>query len=112
MKRILVCITLLVLSGASIAQSSVTTVEHQKMTREAIVNDVPFSEDVIVEAIKDTLQKLGYKGKDSKGFTVYRDVKLPACARVECASPWTTSARVRPRCATCASCPSNVKWVF
>ncbi len=66
------------MSGASIAQSSVTTVEHQKMTREAIVNYVPFSEDVIVEAIKDTLQKLGYKGKDSKGFTVYRDVKLPA----------------------------------
>jgi len=78
MKRILVCTALLVLSLTGIAQSSVTTVEHQKVTREAIMNDIPFSENVIAEAIKDTLQKLGYKGKDSKGFTVYRDVKLPA----------------------------------
>lgn len=78
MKRILVCTVLLVFGAACVAQSSVTTVEHQKVAREAIMNDVPFSEDVIAEAIKDTLQKLGYKGKDSKGFTVYRDVKLPA----------------------------------
>lgn len=77
MKRLIVFISLVALTGAAIAQSRTGTVEHQKITRETIVNEVPFPEDVILGAIQDTLEKLGYKGRDSKGFTVYKTVSLP-----------------------------------
>ncbi len=63
---------------ATIAQSRINTVEYQKINREAIINEIPFPESMTGKAIQDTLEKLGYKGKDSKGFTVYRGVKLPA----------------------------------
>lgn len=78
MRRIFVLVLLLGALRAVQAQPAVTMVEHQKISREAVMHEIPFEEEVIAEAIKDTLQKLGYKGKDSKGFTVYRDVALPA----------------------------------
>jgi len=68
----------LVLSAATTAQSRINSVEYQKINRDAIVNELPFPESVTGKAIQDTLEKLGYKGKDSKGFTVYKGVKLPA----------------------------------
>jgi hypothetical protein len=77
MKKIIVFVFLFTLYAASDAQSRTGTVEYQKTNREAIFNEVPFPEDVIVKAIDDTLGKLGYKGKDSKGFTVYKEVQLP-----------------------------------
>jgi hypothetical protein len=59
------------------AQSRTETVEYLKMNREAIVTEIPFSEKTIAAAIQDTLQKLGYKGKESKDFMVYKAVMLP-----------------------------------
>ena len=59
-------------------QSKVSKVEYQKADREAIVHELPFEEDMVTKAIQDTLEKLGYKGKESKGFVVYRGVKLAA----------------------------------
>jgi len=78
MKYLLVLIFSLVFFTATNAQSRINSVEYQKISREAIINELPFSETVTGKAIQDTLEKLGYKGKDSKGFTVYKGVKLPA----------------------------------
>lgn len=78
MKRMILFMLVLTLSSITTAQSTLTTVEYQKVTREAIANEIPFSEEVIMNAIKDTLQKLGYKGKESKGFTLFRNVRMPA----------------------------------
>ncbi|HMK03812.1 MAG TPA: hypothetical protein VK489_06455 [Ferruginibacter sp.] len=60
------------------AQSRINSIAYQKINRDAIVNDIPFPESVTGKAIQDTLEKLGYKGKESKGFTVYKGVKLSA----------------------------------
>jgi len=75
-KFILVLFTLFV-SLAGSAQSYTGTVEFQKVLRETVVNILPFPEKVIMGAIEDTMQKMGYKGKEVKDFTVYRGVKLP-----------------------------------
>jgi hypothetical protein len=77
MKKIIVFVLLLVLCAKAEAQSHMGTVEYQKTDREAIVNEVPFPEDMISRAIQDTLEKMGYKGKESKGFIVYKAVKIP-----------------------------------
>jgi len=60
------------------AQSRTSKIEYQKADREAIVNEVPFPVDMILKALEDTLEKMGYKGKESKGFIVYKGVKMPA----------------------------------
>ncbi len=63
---------------AGMSQSKISKVEYQKTDREAIVHELPFEEDMVSKAIQDTLEKLGYKGKETKGFTVYKGVKLAA----------------------------------
>lgn len=58
------------------AQSTIEKVNYQKAEHEAIVNEIPFPEKTIMNAIDNKMQQLGYKGKSSKGFTVYKAVRL------------------------------------
>ncbi len=58
------------------AQSTTATVEYLKVNRQAVVNDVPFPEKTIRDAIDNKMEQLGYKGKESKGFMVYKGVRL------------------------------------
>ena len=60
----------------SFAQTRTTTTEYQKVSRTALVNEVPFPANTVEKAIEDTFSKLGYKGTSSKGFTVYKGVRL------------------------------------
>jgi hypothetical protein len=78
-------ISLLILTGiysVSVAQSRTTYVEYLKIKRDAIINEIPFPEKTISAAIEDTLRKLGYKGKESKGFIIYKGVNVPALGNV------------------------------
>lgn len=59
------------------AQARNTTTEYQKVMRPAIVSDMPFPEKVVNGAIEDKLGKMGYKGKSTKGFTLYSGVRVP-----------------------------------
>lgn len=58
------------------AQSRTETVSYQKINRQAVVAEIPFPEKTVRDAIDDKMQKMGYKGKDVKGFTVYKGVRL------------------------------------
>lgn len=77
MKRIISIVLFTAACYLANAQSKSSKVEYQKVDREAIVNEVPFEEDMVSKAIQDTLEKLGYKGKESRGFIVYKGVKMP-----------------------------------
>jgi hypothetical protein len=71
---------LFILSAACLflsAQSRSVKVEYQKEPRLAIENDVPFPVKTVEDAIADTFAKLGYKATTSKGFTVYKGVRIP-----------------------------------
>ncbi|MEO7306811.1 MAG: hypothetical protein ABIR78_06990 [Ferruginibacter sp.] len=59
------------------AQSEISTVSYLKVDRQAVTNEIAFPEKTIMKAIDEKMVQLGYKGKDSKGFTVYRSVRLP-----------------------------------
>jgi hypothetical protein len=78
MKKIISLIVLIALYACTKAQSYTGTADYKKMSRQAIFNEVPFGEKVTEAAIRDSLEKLGYKPKESKGFMVYRGVKLSA----------------------------------
>lgn len=58
------------------AQSRTETVAYQKINRQAVVNDIPFPEKTVRDAIENKMEQMGYKGKDVKGFTVYKGVRL------------------------------------
>jgi hypothetical protein len=76
MKHILTFIVSLVFCTAALAQSRTETVSYLKINRQAVVNEIPFAEKTVRDAIDSKMQQLGYKGKDSKGFTVYKGVKI------------------------------------
>lgn len=75
MKKILI-ICFLALPFFVLAQSRQTEVEYQKQLRPAIVNDIPFPQSTIEDAIKDHFTKMGYKATSSKGFLIFKGVGM------------------------------------
>ncbi len=76
MKKILCTLLLSSFCALLFAQSYTAPVEYQKVNRQAVLTEVPFPEKTARNAIDDKMEKSGYKGKDSKGFTVYKGVRL------------------------------------
>lgn len=76
MNKISLLFVAVLFAFAGIAQSRTTTVEFQKINRQAIINEFPFAEKTTRNAIDDKFEKMGYKGKDVKGYVVYRGVSL------------------------------------
>lgn len=77
MKKILFLALVTIAFNSLMAQSRYTTAEYQKIVRPAVANEIPFPEKTVSDAIENKMGKLGYKGKSSKGFTVYSGVRLP-----------------------------------
>ena len=76
MKQLLAVFIATFIYAAAFAQPQITMVEYQKVSRQAVVADMPFAEKSVTKALEDKLEKMGYSGKDSKGFTVYKGVRL------------------------------------
>ena len=76
MKKLVFLICMLALGSAVMAQSTVENVSYLKIDRQAVVNELPFSEKIIMGAIDEKMGQMGYKGKSTKGFTVYKFVRM------------------------------------
>lgn len=76
MKKLTVSLLALGFYMASIAQTQSSRVEYQKISRPALVNEVPFAAKTIENAIEETFKKMGYKGSSAKDFTVYKGVRM------------------------------------
>ena len=59
------------------SQARYVFIDFKETQRPAIQNEYSFPEKTVSKAIDDKLKKMGYKGKESKGFTVYRSVVSP-----------------------------------
>ncbi len=77
MKQLITLIVAFTLTANSFSQSRTETIEYLKVKRQAVVTEIPFAEKVILKSIDDKMEKLGYKGKDTKGYTIYKSVKMP-----------------------------------
>ncbi|MDB5275996.1 MAG: hypothetical protein JWR61_951 [Ferruginibacter sp.] len=77
MKQLYFAVMATAICLTSFAQSRVATADYQKTKQPGIETDVPFSEKTITSSLEDYFQKLGYKGKDTKGYMTYRGVHLP-----------------------------------
>ncbi|CAN5723064.1 hypothetical protein BH11BAC4_BH11BAC4_15730 [soil metagenome] len=76
MRKLILCSLFCISNALLFAQTKGMDVEYQKQLRPAVVNDLPFDAKTVEKAIDDTLSKLGYKSTSSKGFTVYKGVRL------------------------------------
>lgn len=77
MKKLFYSLALLIAAGSVYAQARVTTAEFQKTTQPAVELDMPYPENVVYKAIEEKMQKMGYKGKENKGYVMYSGVRLP-----------------------------------
>lgn len=76
MRKLIIMFALYLLHSGSFAQAHFDKVDYQKESRSSIVHDIPFSSATVEKAIDDAFAALGYKGTSSKGFTVYKGVRL------------------------------------
>ena len=77
MQRILLLLTvMLTLRLAVTAQAYTGKVEYQKTQQPAAFIELPYSQDVVEDGIKDYMAKKGYKGSSAKGFNVFRGTRL------------------------------------
>lgn len=75
-KIIYTLIAVLFFNIALVAQARYAFINFKDGQRPAIVNEYSYPENTVSKAIRDKMEKAGFKGKDSKGFTMYKNVSL------------------------------------
>ena len=65
------------ISVASFAQARSVTAEYQKINQPAIEIEIPFPEKTVAKSFVDYFEHLGYKGKETKGYYTFKEVRLP-----------------------------------
>lgn len=73
---LLVFVTVISLSLPAFSQSGETKVEYQKSDKIAATIELPYSSEVVEDAIKEFMEKKGGKSDHVKSFAVYRNTKL------------------------------------
>jgi lysyl-tRNA synthetase class I len=74
MKKVLLFIMAFALAQITYGQAYTANAEFLKIQRAAVLLDVPFNEGLSRAAIEDRMKQQGYKGKEQKGFMVYKGV--------------------------------------
>ncbi|MBI2729565.1 MAG: hypothetical protein HYX40_02225 [Sphingobacteriales bacterium] len=75
MRKIILLAAMLIISRFSFAQSYEGTVDYQKNKQATAVLELPYPPGVVEDAIKDKMKRMGYSGKESKGFIVFKGVR-------------------------------------
>ena len=76
MKRIYIFLASVIIINTAFSQARISTAEYQKIAQPAVVTEIPFPEKTVSNAINDKMERIGYKGKDNKGYKVYKGVRI------------------------------------
>lgn len=78
MKKIIyTLIAILIFTYTSFSQSHYTFIDFKDAKRPAIQTEFAYDDKTVSNAIDEKLTKMGYKGKETKGYMVYKGVMLP-----------------------------------
>lgn len=77
MKKMCLALLLCVSYPLLYAQSRITEVEYQKVSRPLLFMNIIYCKSSRKSNRRRGIAKKGYKGTSSKGFTVYKGVRLP-----------------------------------
>ena len=75
-KNILLLIVLLSFKMATYAQAYEGKMDYQKTLQQVAIIELPYKTDIAEDAIKDYMNKRGFKSTSSKGFDIFRGAKL------------------------------------
>lgn len=76
MKNIfLVLVIALFINHFAKAQAEITVIDYQKKQQPVASFELPYSVNVVEDAIKDKMKRAGYKPNESKGFITFTGVK-------------------------------------
>ncbi|HEY8388501.1 MAG TPA: hypothetical protein VIK74_07845 [Parasegetibacter sp.] len=76
MQKLLLSLLFLSLCTFGTAQIYEGTVDFDKKKQPAVLVDLPFPPQVAQDGIKKEMEKRGYSGKSTKGYILFKDVKL------------------------------------
>ena len=78
MKKIIYTLSAFILFSTTVmSQASYVFIDYKDAQKPGIQNEFSYSEKTVADAIEDKLGKMGYKGNNSKGYTVYKGAVLP-----------------------------------
>jgi len=77
MRKIHLVTALLFMATFAFAQARQTTADYNKTMQPAIETEIPFPEKTVLKSLVDKMEKRGYKGKEVKGYTVFKGVNMP-----------------------------------
>ncbi|PWU03874.1 MAG: hypothetical protein C5B52_02625 [Bacteroidetes bacterium] len=76
MRKILLLPAFMAIYFTALAQAHEATIRFDGKDRPGVILNIPYPPDVVENAINEKFGKEGYKGNNSHGWTVYRNVKL------------------------------------
>jgi hypothetical protein len=77
MRKPLLLAAFIFIAIASFGQARSVTAEYQKISQPAMEIEIPFPEKTVVKSFIDYFERLGYKGKETKGYYTFKEVRLP-----------------------------------
>ncbi|TDH20873.1 hypothetical protein EXU57_21000 [Segetibacter sp. 3557_3] len=77
MKKVYSLLCLLLICLAATSQSYTGQTKINKISKMAIINELPFNADVTEDAIKKRMSQLGLSAKKDNGYLVFKNVSLP-----------------------------------
>lgn len=76
MKKLLLIAIISFTAVYSFAQARNATADYNKTMQPAVEIEIPFPEKTVMKSLVDKLEKKGYKGKENKGYIVFRGVNM------------------------------------
>ncbi len=77
MKRILLAAVILFTTITAGAQARTATADYNKTMQPAVEIEIPFEEKTVMKSLVEKMEKKGYKGKENKGYMVFKGVTMP-----------------------------------
>jgi hypothetical protein len=76
MKEFIFLASLFFYSAGTFAQARMVTTQYQKSMQPAIEVEVPYAEKTVNNSLIERFENRGYKSKESKGYLIFKGVKL------------------------------------
>ena len=76
MKGFIFLVSLFFCCAGLFAQSRLVTTEYQKSMQPAVEVEVPYAEKTVSNSLIERFENRGYKSKESKGYLIFKGVKL------------------------------------
>jgi len=76
MKKFLFLAVILFAAPGVFAQARQATADYNKTMQPATEIEIPFPEKTVMKSLVEKMESRGYKGKDTKGYTVFKGVSM------------------------------------